>query len=488
MALNGAAMAAGLLPGMTLAHARAVLPRLTVAGADPASDQRVLAMLADWCGRYTPWTAVDSNADYRGPSGGGAGLWLDISGSAHLFGGEQKMLADLLGRLLALGFAGRAAVADSAGAAWAMARFAEPAIAVVAPQTAETALAPLPVAGLRLPASLLDALDEVGLRRIGELASLSRAALASRFGTLVLNRLDQALGLLDEPLSPRRPVPAMAARLAFADPIGRADDIARASRHLLEDLCAKLELTQLGARRLELAAYRTDGTTARVAIGTSRPVRDPRHLERLLREKLAGIDAGFGIEVMILAATVADPLAPAQAPMAFGDMPLADDVARLIDRLGNRFGADHVVRLKERASHIPERSCVEVSALADGPGDRHTDRLAMAAGGDQRSRQPRPLHLLPSPEPIEVIAPIPDGPPALFRWRRLQHRVALAEGPERIAPEWWLTDDGCAADNPARTRDYYRVEDSEGRRFWLYREGLYLAGITPRWYLHGLLP
>jgi protein ImuB len=480
-AVDDAAKAAGIVPGLTLADARAQLPDLMVAEADAAGDRRALEGLADWCGRYTPWTAVDEVGGVLGDRGGGTGLWLDISGCAHLFGGERELVEDLVGRLAGFGFAAAAAVADTAGGAWAMARFTEETPVVVPPGDVVTALPPLPMNGLRLPPKTIEDLSRVGLRRIGDLAALPRTPLAARFGDLVLERLDQAFGRVDEPLSPRRPPPAMHVRLAFAEPVGRTDDIALATGKMLDELCARLAAAQLGVRGLELVLYRTDGTVVGAAIGTSRPVRDPDHLQRLFREKLDGLDPGFGVEVTVLAATVAAPLAPAQTAMGFEPREQqAEAVGRLIDRLGNRLGPDNVIRLVERASHVPERACRRIPALAGAPAD--------ACDGDQRSRQPRPLHLLPWPEPIEVMAPVPDGPPVLFRWRRAHHRVAAAEGPERIEPEWWRQED---APDPARrplVRDYYRVEDAQGHRFWIYREGFYRPDIAPRWYLHGLFP
>ncbi len=465
----------GVHPGLPLAAARAFVPDLRTAAADAAGDRRALAALADWCGRYTPWTAVDSD----GGGAGAGGIWLDISGCAHLFGGEATLLADLTGRLDALGFASVAALADTPGAAWAVARFAErktgPAT-VVPPGRTRQALAPLPAAGLRLPSATVEALGRLGLGRIGDLLTLPRASLAARFGDTLLRRLDQALGRMDEQISPRRPVPAFRTRLAFAEPIAHGDDIIRALRHLLAGLCRQLEAAHQGARRLELALYRVDGTRTGTAVGTGRPVRAPGHLERLFTEKLDGLDAGFGIEVMILAAVAVDPLAPAQDDLYSGEREHESHMARLMDRLANRLGPAYVMRLAPRASHVPERACRAVPASAPS--------VPTGGGGPAR---PRPVHLLPCPEPIEVMAPIPDHPPVMFRWRRNQHRVRRADGPERIAPEWWLEAlDALSQDS--RSRDYYRVEDTEGRRFWLYREGLYRPGVQPRWYLHGFFP
>ena len=503
-AVSETAARAGILPGLSLAEARDLLPGLTVAEADPAGDAMTLDRLADWCGRYTPWTARDKSSHYSGDLGGGAGLWLNVSGCAHLFGGERDLLGELLTRLFGFGFTAVAAVADTPGAAWAVARFAagndnRPARVVPSGGTA-TALAPLPVAGLRLPPAVVQDLNHIGLRSIAALQSMPRESLVARFGGGVLRRLDQALGRADEPLSPRRPLPAMIARLAFTEPIGHTDDIGRAATHLIGDICARLEGAHQGARRLVLTFYLTSGGVSRAAIGTSRPTRNPVHLQRLFREKLdhltVGFTAGFEAEVAILAATRVDPLAAVQMPLSVPQSKSSrsgqEGLAHLIDRLGNRLGANNVNRLVGRASHVPERACRENSAATirgenKGSGARGKDRETMAAG-DQQPRQPRPLVLLPWPEPIIVVAPVPDGPPVMFRRGRHRHRVRTAEGPERIGPEWWLEEGGLDPLCQSRIRDYYRIEDSDGGRFWIYREGLYRPDIPARWYLHGLFP
>lgn len=495
VAASPAARAGGVVPGLSLAEARAVLPNLAVAGADPTAERKALEALAAWCGRYTPWTAADGESGDAAP--GGAGVWLDIGGCAHLHGGEEALLADLVERLNGYGLAVVAAVADTAGAAWAVARFsgatASMPLRVIPPGETEAALTPLPVAGLRLPEMVVDGLRAVGLRRIGDLIALPRAPLAARFGKILPRRLDQAIGAAGEPISPHLPVPAMLGRLAFAEPIGRGEDIAAACRHLLDELCDRLGQAHQGARRLELRLCRTDASAVSIGVGTSRPQRDPRHLERLFAEKLAGVDAGFGVDAMILGAVVVEPLAPAQTAMSFGREPKPDGVARLVDSLANRLGAERVVRLRQRASHLPERACAEVPALGGGGGTaaaRAKSSRIEPAPLDERSRQPRPLHLLPWPEPIDVIAPVPDGPPAMFRWRRRPHRIAAAEGPERIGDEWWRRNGGRApartlSDGGATSRDYYRIEDADGLRFWIYREGAYHPDTPPRWFLHG---
>ena len=481
-AVSHLAEEAGIQPGLPLATARAIAPSLETETVDPAVDRQALSMLADWCGRYTPWTAIDGDSITLG----GGGLWLDISGCAHLFSGEEALLNDLQERLSDFGFANRAAVADTPGAAWAVARFAAPgktAMMTIVPVGGHrAALAPLAVAGLRLPVPTTEDLTRLGLGRIGDLEALPRATLGIRFGETVLKRLDQALDRAGEPISPRRPAPTRRVRLCFAEAIARTDDVAHALRRLLADLCRRLETAHQGVRRLELAFFRVDGQRTDIVVGTGRPSRDPIHLERLFAEKLDGLDAGFGIETMILAAVAVDPLAPIQDGLQTAGRTIAG-TARLIDRLGNRLGARRVMRLAPRASHLPERASRAIGAATPVPADDQG-----MADGQNRPRSPRPVHLLPWPEPVEVMAPLPDHPPVMFRWRRRRHRVQRADGPERIEPEWWLEDPAQPRPEGAQSRDYYRVEDSEGQRFWLYREGLYRPDIQPRWYLHGLFP
>jgi protein ImuB len=468
--VDAVAAANGLAPGMSLADARAILPALRVHPSDPAGDAAALGRLADWCTRYTPWTAVEANDE-----GSGAGLWLDVTGCAHLFGGEAALLRDLLARLSRFGHAARAAVADTPGAAWAAARFIDDPDGqglVIASRAACEQLIPLPVAALRLPAATAAELQRLGLRRIGDLLPLPRAALARRFGCLLADRLDQALGLLDEPLSPRRPAAAHQARLAVAEPLLTAEGIAEALRRLLGQLCRQFDREQIGARRLELAVYRVDGTVQRLGIGTSRPNREPQALERLFAERLAKLDPGFGIEAMALAAPEVEPLTALQ--MVLGCATTAPrqsqdrNLAALIDALGNRLGFDSLRRLAPRESHIPERAVVVVPPLA-----------ATKQGAGWPLLPPRPLRLFARPEPIEAIALLPDHPPVMFRWHARLHRVRHAEGPERIEPEWWRSEG-----SGAHSRDYFRVEDESGCRFWLYRDGQMPQG--GRWYLHGL--
>lgn len=474
-ALNAAGEAAGLYVGMALTDARAILPALRTRPAEPENDTRALAALADWCTRYTPWVNID----------GADGLWLDVTGCAHLFGGEVGLLADIARRLQDIGVSVRLGLADTPGAAWAVARqirSAHVADGIVPPGGARAALAPLPIDGLRLTPETVATLKRLGLARIGQLYDLPRAGLKRRFASAeepeaVLRRLDQAFGVHDEPVAPLRPAPAYRARLGFAEPLTEVLAIETLLPDLVVDLCRALAQDHQGARRLTLAAYRVDGRVERLTVAASRPTRDTRHLQRLFRERVAQIDVGFGIDGLILSADRVDELAPDQSSFAAGARLAADDAAvgRLVDRLANKLGPDRVMQTAPHASHLPEKASRRIGALD----------IAPAWPEAPRDGPPRPFRMFDRPEPIEVTAEVPEGPPISFRWRRLVHRIARAEGPERIAPEWWLTQDL----DDDRIRDYYQVEDAEGRRFWLYREGLFGApgrDGPPRWYMHGL--
>jgi protein ImuB len=471
VAVNRAALRAGLKPGMTVADAQAVVPFLQLAPADPQGERSLLERLAEGCLCYTPWAVADPWTD----SLDGGGLVLDIGGCAHLMGGEEALLDDLLGRLRRLGFTARAAVADTTGAAWAWARFGAADRPCLPPGRPAVALAALPVTALRLPPATTTALIRLGLRWIGQVAALPRPSVAARFGRMVGLRLDQALGDQDEPLSPRQPPEVPQVHASFAEAIARAEDVAAATRFLLDRLAALLEPRRLGVRRLEVAAFRLDASTVRLFIGTSRPSRDPRHLFRLLAEPLSDLDAGFGIETLRLAAVETGPLEAAQAALGAGMAAASEEgLALLVDSLGNRLGFDRVFSFAARQSHLPERA---VEAVAAGAPDIK-DGGAAPASRPAWPQARRPVRLLARPEAVDAVAPVPDAPPLLFRWRRRIHRIRHAEGPERLAAEWWRNDQP--------DRDYYWVEDEAGRRFWLYREGLYGGALPPRWFLHGI--
>jgi protein ImuB len=485
-AVTAAAADESLVPGMALADARAAVPHLKTAPADPERDRRALTKLARWMSRYGPRTNIE----------GDDGLWVDITGAAHLFGGEDTLMRDAHSRLTRFGLTARLGLADTHGAAHVLARAAtsphQP-YSIAPPGETRSALAPLPIAALRLdPASVL-LLTRLGLKHIGALYDLPRAALALRFRDVAdrkatsrrqsedlagaaLLRLDQALAETAEPRASLVEPPHFIARRAFEAPLISHDGIVATLADLADDLAASLDAAGAGARQIALALYRADGSIAHARIGTSTPCRDPRHITRLLMPKLDEIDAGFGIDVTTLAATRVERLAETQAALTATTSNQA--AAALVDRLINRLGPAHVLRLDHRASHLPERAEVLHSAAAHA---RAPSQLLTA-------KPPRPPLLLPRPEPITVTAEVPDGAPVQFTWRRVRRRITRAEGPERIAGEWWLTL-AAPVPEPQATRDYYRLEDETGAGYWVFRQGLYgheETGVPPRWFLHGM--
>ncbi len=470
---------------MPLADALSFLPGLVTALAKPAEDAAGLRRLAEWCGRYSPWTAPD----------GADGVRIEITGSAHLWGGERALAADLAARLDRRGVANRVVIADTLGAAWAMARFAETSdnVVILDPGALRAALASLPVEALRLDPITAQGLRRVGLKRVGDLYAMPRDALARRFGETVARLLDQALDEIPEPLSPLGEVPSRRVRLSFVEPITEPTDLMLATERLTADLVLRLAREGTGARRLDLAFHRVDGRVERISLGTARPSRDPRHLAVLFKERFDTIDPGLGIEDMILAAYAVEPLPPEQIGLP-GHTACNETggIAPLLDRLGNRLGLAAISQLKPRESHIPERASVRVSpsppSLRSGPSPAMRERgdPARRAGwvrGQQGGEGLRPIRLFDPPEPVEAFWLLPDDPPFRFMWRRRRHRVMRADGPERIADEWWQPQGSSEVD---AIRDYYRVEDEEGRRFWLFRAGLHGGGRKPRWFVHGV--
>lgn len=456
-AADAAARATGILAGMPLAHARALHPTLAVRDADPADDAAALADLAAWCLRYTPLAAPDA------PDG----LWLDATGSAHLFGGEAALLADIAARLCRAGLSCRAAIADTPGAAWAMARHGSG--GVIPPGGQVEALEDLPTAALRIEPEAVRGLRRLGIDRIGGLLAMPRAPLARRFGAGVAARLDQVLGRAPEPITPLCPPDAISHRLAFVEPLSTAPALATAIEALLRALCLRLAEAGQGARRLDLFCERLDGSSQAIGIGTARPVRDPAHLARLLGEHIERIDPGEGIEAMHLVASRTDAL-PASQLIALGEGGDAE-LEMLVDVLENRFGAGRVYRCAPVESDVPERAV------------RHLPALAPPVAAGWPPGLPRPIRLLARPQPVEALSLLPDQPPVAFTWRRQRRRIRRADGPERIFGEWWLRDSETSA-----VRDYWAVEDEEGRRYWLFRRG---DGERPEtgdlsWYLHGI--
>lgn len=466
-AVDAQAAALGLSVGQLLADARALAPALACLDHDAAADAAGLARLARWCARFSPLAAPTQGLS------GSDGLFLEVEGVAHLFGGEGGWLAALLGALRRFGFEARGALADTPGAAWALSRYdlaaLDPGGVIAPPGAGLAALFALPAAALRLPAATAEGLRAVGLKRVGDVVRAPRAGLARRFGQAVPDALDRVDGRLGEPIDALHPAPRFCIDMRFAAPLLTAPGIEAASARLAQRLCAALDGAGRGGRRFLWRLRRVDGEAVEIALGAARPLKEALTLTRLLQQRFEtlaeGLDLGFGIEAMSLAALETQLLTPVAMQLAPDPAVAASAAAAdLGDRLAARLGEAAVTRLAPAASHLPERA--QVRAARD-----HT-AAAFAA------QAKRPLFLFSTPEPIEAVAEVPDGPPRRFRWRRVTHKVARADGPERIAAEWWR--------EPTPTRDYYRVETEEGRRFWLCREGLYEREPgAPRWFVHG---
>jgi len=470
-ALDGRAEKLGLTVGLTLADARARVPELAVEEADPRADLALLTWLAEACRRYTPSLAIDPPA----------GIDLDITGMAALFGGEATLVNDLVARIRGKGLHLRVGLADTPGLAWGLARFGAVPVAP-AGRTAEV-LADLPIAALRLEPDALVVLDRLGLRRVSQLMALPRAGLAKRLGEAVVRRLDEALGDRAAPLLLRLEAEPYRADQRLFEPIMLAEQVLQVVEDLATRLCARLEGEGLGGRCFRLELFRMDGAVNRIEVAASRPLRHPKRIAALFTERLAGLgeglEADFGYDLVRLSAPAVAVFGAEAGDFIAG---AADDAdfAGVVDRIDARLGDGAVRRLEPAPqTQMPERS---VRAVRFG-------EAARASWGDAEPPRYgdiplRPLRLFPSPQPLEgLVAEAPEGPPEQFRWRRVMRRVVGAEGPERIEPEWGRQD---AENGPVR--DYYRIEDQTGLRYWVFREGHYGQGAPPRWWLHGLFP
>lgn len=466
VAVDDRGWAAGIRPRQKATDARAIVPALALIPADPPADARALAQLVRWAGRYSPAVAPCP------PDG----LWLDITGCAHLWGGEDGLLADLAGRLQRRGLPARIAIAGSFGAAWALAHHGPRPVDILPDGVEHTALAPLPTEALRLDEDREAALRRVGLTRIGDLMAAPRPGLARRFGAQLVLRLDQALGRTEETVGFRRPATPWFARLAFPEPIGTPEDLGRALAAVTADLCARLEARMMGAAQFTAAFHRVDGRSQTIAIRTALPVRDPARVGRLLADRLDRVDPGFGVEVVTLRADRVAPLGGRQAGLSKLDGASAGivELAGFVDIVGNRIGFDRIWRPAAVESHLPERCVAPHPPLAPPQAKPWPPGWV------------RPLRLLRRPEPIDATAQIPDDPPSQFRWAGSLHRIQRSCGPERIAYEWWRQPRPEGRAEPDMIRDYYRVEDEAGRRFWVYRAGPYLPDRPARWFLHGM--
>ncbi len=466
-ALDEFAERLGLRKEQGVAEARAMYPALDVVEEDLAADRRLLEAIADWCDRYTPMVALD----------GKDGLFLDITGCAHLFGGEKALLRDILSRLFHMGLDARGAIASSPGLSWAVSRFGQG--GVVEDEETERMLMPLPVAALRLEGQTVDSLKKLGLKYIGDIVHAPRAPLTRRFGSTLLLRLDQALGREEEPISPRLPIASLSFERRLVEPIGTEEQILAVTGQIAVSLKPSLEARGAGGRVFELVLFRVDGRVFRISVGASQPLREPKLVAGLFSERLQVIhddlDAGYGFEILRLNVLRHDPFNETQGDFE-GDRQGEISLSSFVDRVAARLGADCLQSFQLRESHVPERAVITVPAMESLPARRKAEQESALP-----FRQERPLRLFATPEPVEVVfAEVPDGPPQIFRWRRLQHQVARSEGPERIAMEWWIDGDG------AEARDYFRIEDETGHRFWIYRRGFYGQELDPRWFMHGV--
>ena len=475
-ALDDAAVHCGLEIGLPLANARAICPELTVFDADVAADAKTLGDIADWCDRFTPLVALDPPY----------GLFLDITGCAHLFGGERALLQIVSGALTRQGFAVSAGIAGTSVCARTITRHVSGKI--IADGAEADAVSPLPVSALGAEAAITSGLRRAGLKTIGDVASRARHEISARFGAGFTTLLEQALGQGDAPISPRKPLPDYIVEQRFPEPVATEGVISATLSRLAKMLVTAMDKQGKGARRLEASFFRTDGAVRTIMVDTGRPVTRPEVIDRLFRERLESLndplDPGFGFDLVRLSASRTEIVVQQQRDLD-ANIHDNDELADLIDRIAARIGGKRVVVHLPEDTHIPERAVLAV------PAQHHLAAAAQAAWPERTESEPplRPLRLFERPEPIKVpFATVPDGPPHHFTWRRVTHAVVRVEGPERIAMEWWKQD------GKALTRDYFRIEDEAGLRFWIFRDGLYesQAGGTEEkpvpvnWFVHGL--
>lgn len=465
VAVDPTAHAARLRQGMALADAQALCPHGLFLPLDPDRVQARFAALADWHGYVSPIVSIHTAVVPFGD------LVIDIAGTEHLWGGAEALLHGVTGRLAAMGIAVQGAIAPSLGAAWALARYAP--AQVVAEHQLARALGPLPVMALRIGERMAVELARLGLRTVGQIDGRNRRALAARFGGEVLLRLDQALGAVAERMVPRFAPPDFHAAQKFAEPLASIAPLLEIAAGLAGAVCAQLRNAEAGAQEFVLTLFRVDHCVLTLSVRAAQATRDPAHIARLFANRIdtlrSDFDAGFGIEMMRLGAGLVSAL-PGGQTSAFAGTAAQAGLDRLYDRLMSRLGAQAVTVARLENRFMPEHAVRLASIAAPGA----VADLPPAVLG------PRPVRLLPAPELLEVVAEVPEGPPASMVWRKLSHTLVKAAGPERISPEWWR------GQGPGLTRDYYSVEDAEGRGFWLFREGFYGAAEAPRWFLHGV--
>ncbi len=452
-AANIMAQQKGIDADMVVADCRAILPSLQVFDDKPELTEKLLNALAGWCLRYTPVVAIHEPED----------LVLDISGCAHLWGGEKRYLSDIVTRLRGIGYDVRVAIADTIGAAWAVCHFGT-ASPLVAPDAQLSVLQYLPPAALRLDILTLEKLQKLGLYQVADFVAMPRKALRRRFGAMILTRLDQAVGSEIEVLRPIQPAEPYQERLPSLEPIRTATGIEIALKQLLDTLCRRLAKEEKGLRKCIFKCYRIDGLVQQIEIGTNRPSRNVAHLFKLFELKIVTIAPALGIEVFTLEATIVEDVAPAQDALWNFTIDREAAIGELLDRMAGKLGADTIRRYLPDEHYWPERSFRVATSLSE------------QSQTSWRTDAPRPIHLLTQPELIEVTVPMPDYPPMLFIYKGELHNISRADGPERIEQEWWL--------QQGLYRDYYCVEDSAGGRYWIFRAGSY-EDRTPQWFVHG---
>lgn len=461
-----AARRLGITPGMTVTRARSLAPGLEVVDADPDGDLAGLRRLALWAGRrYSPVVAPDP------PDG----VWIDVTGAAHLYEGEKPLLKDILRRVSASGMACQVAVADTAGCAHAVARHVPSGRpTLIEPGDARKAMSILPVSALRIEPGVADELRRMGFERVEQLISAPRAPLAKRFGRGLHRRLDQALGQIPEPIEPVFPTAVPHVRRGLVEPIATADAFAQVIGDLCRDMVGELTRMGTGVRRLDLFFQRVDGEHQAIRVGTATPSREAGHMSKLLCQRIETVDPGLGVEAMTLVAPLVQPLAASQVGAILSSDRRGPDLAAIVDALANRFGGRRLFRIEPREGTMPERGVRDVPALSRSTGGAWEDDL------------PRPSRMIEPPERVEVMAMLPDHPPAMFIWRGKRHRIAQADGPERLHGEWWR-DGGHEAETPYSVRDYFQVETTGGGRYWLFRlgDGERVATGPMKWFIHG---
>lgn len=454
-AANKRAEAEGIFTGMVVADARAILSSLEVLDDQPDLSKKLLTGIAEWCIRFTPAVAIDE------PDG----LLLDATGCTHLWGGDKQYLGDLAKRLKDFGYDIRMSIADTIGAAWAMARFGKGSL-IVEPVKHSLALLALPAPSLRIDAAIAERLQKLGLREIADFIQMPRPSLRRRFGEQLLQRLSQALGEVEEWIIPLQPLEPFHARLPCLEPIVTATGIEIALERLLDIICVRLQQEQKGLRGACFKGYRLDGKIECLEIGTNRPSSNAKHLFKLFENKIDTVEPALGIELFTLDALKTENLSPVPTTLWESTSGLEDvELAELLDRIEVKIGANHIHRYIPDEHYWPERSFKPAASINEKPLT------------PWKTERPRPLQMLGKPQQIEVTAPIPDYPPMMFRYKGKLHKIMKADGPERIEQEWWLQE--------GQHRDYYSVEDEEGKRYWLFRSGHYDAEKSYQWFMHG---